>query len=151
MTGGGVWSTLFFLLLFLASLTSTRSMSEISISFLAEENKLGRKSSTVISCGITLFLSLLCALSMGPWHDFKIFGLNFFNLFDYVASNILMPIGGMVCSIFAGWWIDSRFIRDQLTNGSERPLLWLRPLIFFLRWICPAAIFIIFLDSVGII
>ena len=151
MAGGGVWSTLFFLLLFLASLTSTLSMSEISISFLAEEKKLGRKSSTVVSCGLTLLLSLLCALSMGPWHGLTVFGMNFFNLFDYVASNILMPIGGMVCSIFVGWWIDRRYIGDQLTNNSGRNLIWLRPLIFFLRWICPAAIFIIFLDSTGLI
>lgn len=151
MTGGGIWSTLFFLLLFLASLTSTLSMSEISISFLSEEKKMGRKTATSLSCGFTLVLSLLCALSMGPWQELKIFGMNFFNLFDYLASNILMPLGGMICSIFTGWWIDRRFIKSELTDGGTRRFIWLRPLIFFLRWICPAAIFIVFLDSSGLL
>ena len=49
---------------------------------------MGRKAATTIACGIGLALSLLCALSMGPWENITLFGMNFFNLFDYVASNI---------------------------------------------------------------
>lgn len=151
MAGGGIWSTLFFLLLFLASLTSTISMSEISISFLTEEKKLGRKSATTISFAFTLFLSLLCALSMGPWEKFTIFGMNFFNLFDYTASNIIMPLGGMICSIFVGWCIERRFLINQLTDNGRYRFIWLRPLVFLLRWICPISIFIVFLDSSGLL
>lgn len=151
MTAGGVWSTLFFLLLFLASLTSTISMSEISISYLSEEKRLGRKSATTISCGTTLLLSLLCAHSMGPLKDVTVFGMTFFNLFDYVASNIIMPLGGMVCSIFVGWHLDRAILKSELSEGKAHHVLWIRPLVFFLRWICPAAIFIVFLDSTGIL
>ena len=151
MAGGGIWSTLFFLLLFIASLTSTISLSEISISFFTEEKKLGRKRSTALSCGITLIISLLCALSMGPWQNLTLFGKNLFDLLDYVASNIIMPLGGMICSIFVGWCIERRFISDQLTDNGRNRFIWLRPLVFCLRWICPAAIFIIFLDSIGAI
>lgn len=151
MAGGGLWSTLFFFLLFLASLTSTISMSEISISFLSEEKKMGRKSATTIACGIGLALSLVCALSMGPWQDITLFGMNFFNLFDYVASNILMPTGGMIASIFVGWLIDRRYIRQQLTNYGNRRFRWLRPLTFILRWVCPTAIFLVLLDSTGLL
>lgn len=151
MTAGGVWSTLFFFLLFLASLTSTISMSEISISFLSEEKKLGRKAATTVSCGITLALSLACALSMGPWKGLTIFGMNFFNLFDYVTSNIMMPLGGIVCSLFVGWWIDRRYIREQLGATDGRPCRWLSPIVFTLRWICPAAILLVFLDSIGVL
>ncbi|MDE6086007.1 MAG: sodium-dependent transporter [Muribaculaceae bacterium] len=151
MAGGVFWSTLFFFLLFLASLTSTISMCEISISFLSEEKRLGRKKATAIACGIALTLSMGCALSMGPWRDFTIGGMTLFNLFDYVASNVLMPIGGMIGSIFVGWLIDRRYIREQLTNHSTHSFRWLRPLTFILRWICPAAIFLVLLDSTGLI
>ncbi len=151
MAGGGVWSTLFFLLLFLASLTSTISMSEISISYLSEEKRLGRKAATTISCGIILLLSILCALSMGPLKDVTVAGMTFFNLFDYVASNIIMPLGGMVCSIFVGWRLDRNILKNELSDGYRKHLLWIRPLIFFLKWICPVAIFVIFLDSTGFI
>lgn len=151
LPGGRVWSTLFFLLLFLASITSTISMSEISISFLTEEKRLSRKSATTLSCGVALMLSLVCALSMGPWQNVTIFGMNFFNLFDYVASNIIMPLGGLICCVFVGWWIDRRFIRDQLTDYGTRRFIWLKPIVFLLRWICPGAIFLIFLDSSGLL
>lgn len=151
MAGGGIWSTLFFLLLFLASLTSTISLSEISISFFTEEKKLGRKRSTAISCGITVIISLLCALSLGPWQNLQLCGMNFFDLLDYVASNILMPLGGMACSLFVGWCVEKRYIRNELTDNGTHRFIWLRPLVFFLRWICPVAIFIIFLDSIGLI
>lgn len=151
MPGGAVWSTLFFLLLFLASITSTISMSEISITFLTEEKKMQRKNATLLSCGFTLLLSVVCALSFGPWQEVRIMGMTFFNLFDYVASNILMPVGGMVCSVFVGWKVEQRYIKTQLNNGGAYRLIWLKPLVFFLRWICPTAIFLIFLDSTGLL
>lgn len=151
MPGGAVWSTLFFLLLFLASITSTISMSEISISYLAEEKKIGRKSATTLSCGFTLVLSVLCALSLNPQSRLSLFGMNIFNLFDYVASNIIMPLGGMVFSVFVGWWLDRSYLRNQLTDFGSHRFVMLRPLVFFLRWVCPAAIFLIFLDSTGLL
>lgn len=151
LTGGIIWSSLFFLLLFLASLTSTVSMSEISISYFCEEHGHSRRKATVISSLIGLAGGILCALSFGPLTDFTICGMTFFSLFDYLSSNILLPFGGMVCSIFTGWMIDKKVIRDQLTDhGSVRfPLLGV--LVFFLKWICPTAIFLIFLNSLGII
>ena len=151
MAGGIFWSSLFFFLLFLASLTSTISMCEISISFLSEEKKLGRKTATTVACATGLLLSLGCALSLGPWQDFTICGMTLFNLFDYVASNVLMPIGGMIGSIFVGWLIDRRYIREQLGDESNHSFHWLKPLTFILRWICPAAIFLVLLDSSGLI
>ena len=151
LPGGMFWSTLFFLLLFLASLTSTVSMSEISISYFCEEKKMSRGKATVLSTIISLFGALLCALSFGPLEDFTIFGQNFFNLFDYTSSNIFLPVGGFCCSIFVGWLIKKKFINDQLTDNGTHKFQFLGILIFFLRWICPIAIFLIFLNSIGIL
>ena len=149
--GGMVWSTLFFLLLFLASLTSTVSMSEISISYFCEEKGMNRKKAVITSTAITIFGAILCALSFGPLADFTIFGLNFFNLFDYLSSNICLPLGGMGCSIFVGWIIKKSFVRQQLTDNGMFKFRLLGVLVFFLRWICPIAIFLVFLNSIGII
>lgn len=151
LPGGIVWSTLFFLLLFLASLTSTVSMSEISISYFCEEKGMSRKRATVVSTVICLAGAILCALSFGPLSDFTIFGLNFFNLFDYLSSNICLPVGGFFCSIFVGWIIKKNFISDQMTDNGTYKFRLLNLLVFFLRWICPTAIFLIFLNSIGII
>ena len=151
LPGGSWWSTLFFLLLFLASLTSTVSMSEISISYFCEEKGLTRGSATLASAFFTLIGAVLCALSFGVLSDFTIFGFNFFNLFDYVSSNIALPLGGMGCSIFVGWMVKRKYISDQLTDYGTFKFRLLGIFIFFLRWICPVAIFLIFLNSIGII
>lgn len=151
LPGGMFWSTLFFLLLFLASLTSTVSMSEISISYFCEEKGMTRKQATVVSSLISLFGAMLCALSFGALSDFTIFGLTFFNMFDYLSSNIFLPVGGFFCSIFVGWFVERRFIKNQLTDYGTYKFKLLGILIFFLKWICPTAIFLIFLNSIGII
>lgn len=151
LPGGMWWSTLFFLLLFLASLTSTVSMSEISISYFSEEKGMNRSSATLTSAVLTFFGAMLCAMSFGALSDFTIFGLNFFNLFDYVSSNIALPIGGMGCSIFVGWLVDKNFIKDQLTDNGAIKFKLLNLLVLFLRWICPTAIFLIFLNSIGLL
>ncbi|MDE5886753.1 MAG: sodium-dependent transporter [Muribaculaceae bacterium] len=151
LPGGNIWSTLFFLLLFLASLTSTVSMSEISIAFFCEEKKMTRKKATMLSAAISLIGGLICALSFGPLSDFTIFGLTFFNLFDYLSSNICLPLGGMICSFFTGWLMDRKLLKKELTNNGRYAFRIFPVLIFFLKWICPAAIFLIFLNSIGII
>lgn len=151
LPGGAVWSTLFFFLLFLASITSTISMSEISITFFCEEKKMTRRKATIVSSLIGLTGGLLCALSFGPLSDFTICGLTVFNLFDYVSSNICLPIGGMICSIFVGWVVKKRFIQDQFGVDSASTGIGVRILLLFFRWICPAAIFLIFLNSIGLL
>ncbi len=151
LPGGAVWSTLFFLLLFLASLTSTVSMSEISITFFCEEKGMSRKKATVVNFVIALCGGLLCALSFGVLDTLTIFGLTFFNLFDYLSSNICLPIGGMICSLFVGWMVKKRFVTEQFGQDPAHPSVGVRILLFFFRWLCPVAIFLIFLNSIGII
>lgn len=151
LPGGLVWSTLFFLLLFLASVTSTVSMSEISITYFCEEKGFSRRKATVTSAIIALAGGMVCALSFGPLSDTLIFGMTFFNLFDYLSSNICLPLGGMLCSIFLGWCVDRNFVKQQFTNYGRQTFPFLGALIIFLRWICPAAIFLIFLNSIGLI
>ena len=151
LPGGMIWSTLFFLLLFLASLTSTVSMSEISISYFCDERKWTRKRSVIISSLIALVGGILSALSFGPLSDFTIFGLNIFNLFDYASSNILLPLGGFLCSIFVGWFVKRKFVEAEIPSKNRCQRVIINIFIFFLRWICPIAIFLVFLNSIGII
>lgn len=151
LPGGALWSTLFFFLLFLASLTSTISMSEISIAFFSEELKMNRRAAVCLNTGIAAVFGTLCALSFGCLDSFRIFGMTLFNLFDYTTSNIMLPFGGMVISLFVGWRLKPSVMEREMTcYGSTRframPLL-----TFCLRWVCPAAIMLIFLDSLGII
>lgn len=143
MPGGKLWAVAFFLLLFFASLTSTISMSEISISYFMEERKLTRRGASALNTGICMFFGVLCALSFGPLASLKIFGMTLFDLFDYVSSNILLPCGGIMFSLFVGWVLDKEILRRQLSDPKGRAPIFLRPLRWCLRWVAPAAIAII--------
>lgn len=146
MSGGAIWATMFFLLLFVASLTSTVSMSEISIAFFCEEKKMSRRKATLVSATISLVGGVLCALSFGPLSN-----LNLFNFFDYVSSNIFLPLGGMICSVFVGWFMNKKLLQSELTNNGRYRFGLFKILIFFLRWVCPLAIFLIFLNCIGVL
>ncbi len=151
MPGGMIWSILFFMLLVIASLTSTVSISEISISYLNEEVGMSRSKATATSSIVILVGSLLCALSYGPLKNWMPFGMNVFDLFDYIASNILLPIGGMFCSLFVGWKIDRTYLIREFGLDASKYYKILPMLVFSLRWICPGAIFLIFLNAIGIL
>lgn len=148
---GIVWSTLFFFLLFLASLTSTISMSEIAIAFFMEQLGFSRRKAVMLNAGIAITLGTLCALSFSSLNGLRIFGLTIFDLFDYVSSNILLPLGGMLISIFVGWFLNRTVVKAQLRGtGTISPRL-LRVIVFLLRYIAPAGIAVVFLAGLGII
>ena len=96
-------------------------------------------------------LGTLCALSFGPMSNFTIAGLTVFNLFDYLSSNILLPLGGMLISIFVGWIVDRRLVRSQLAGTGNLPHLLLRAITFCLRYVAPAGILLVFLSGLNII
>lgn len=145
MPAGYLWSILFFILLFFASLTSTISMSEISITFFSEEYKMSRKRATALNTGIAMVLGVLCALSFGVLSGFTIAGMTVFELFDYISSNILLPVGGIFFAFFVGWIVDKKFLYNQLTNnGTVTPRVH-GALRFCIRYVAPAAIAVVFI------
>ncbi|WP_295730773.1 sodium-dependent transporter [uncultured Muribaculum sp.] len=151
MPGGPIWAILFFFLLFLASLTSTISMSEICIAFFCEQLGMSRRRATLLNTVIAMSLGTLCALSFGAFSGFTVCGLTIFNLFDYLSSNIMLPLGGMLISIFAGWIVDRRILRSQLAGTGRISTPLLRTITFCLRYVAPAAILLVFLSGLDII
>lgn len=146
MPGGIFWSFLFFLLLFVASLTSTLSLFETAVAFLTGSMKMKRKKAVNISIGVVICLATLCSLSFGPLSNIKIFGNNFFNLFDFISSNILLPLGGMLTSIFVGWIIDRQILKKELLGEKPSKIKKriVKCIIFSLRYISPIGIALVF-------
>lgn len=147
LPGGGGWSAMFFFLLILASLTSAISMSEIFIAFLCDEFKVSRRKATLLLTVLAMVLGGFCALSFGPISDVTIFGKTIFNAFDYASSNILLPVGGMVVSLFVGWRLDRRTLLAQLASNGRLPS-WIGTwIVLSLRYIAPICILAVFLAS----
>lgn len=151
MPGAYIWSVLFFVLLSIAALTSTISLCEVATAYIHEEFKLTRKRATQLLMVIVVITGTLCSLSFGPLANVKLFGLTIFNLCDYIASNILMPLGGMMISIFVGWKLDKTLVYNQITNNDEHKSHFYNILIFCLKYVAPIAIFLIFLSGLHII
>ena len=150
MPGGYIFAVLFFVLLFMAAITSTISMSEILIAYFSEEFKMTRNGASMLSTGIAIVLGTLCALSFNVISDFKIFGKTLFDLFDYVSSNILLPLGGIFFSIFVGWMLDRKLVLDELSNNGKIRVRTARLIIFSLRYVAPTAIIVVFLYGLGL-
>ncbi len=143
MTGGRIWSTLFFFLLAVASLTSLISISEIAIAYFCDHLKMKRTPATLLLTGIGIALGILCALSFGPLKE-----LNLFNIFDYVSSNIILPLGGMATSIFAGWVLDRSTLFAELRGTGKLPEWAAKGILISLRWIAPACVLAVFIMGI---
>lgn len=149
MPSGSLWSLVFFVLLFLAALTSIISVSEIIIAYFMDDFKMSRFKACTVHFVVCLAFGVMCALSFSSLSGFKIFGFNMFDLFDYVSSNILMSLGGMLLSIFVGWVIKRSIVKEELLAGTSRRGVYrvlATVMAFCLRYVAPVAIAIVMLN-----
>lgn len=145
-----IFSTAFYFLLFVAALTSAISLHEVATAYVTEEFKMSRKKGATLVTLSVLVLGILCSLSFGPLSDVKLFDRNIFSLFDDFSGRFLLPVGGMLISIFAGWILDRQLYRDEISNGGNLRTPYFRILILVLRYIAPVAIGLVFLDQIGV-
>ena len=144
-----IFSSLFYFLLFVAALTSAISLHEVATAYVTEEFGLSRKKGATIVTLTILVLGTLCSLSFGPLSGATLFGRNIFSLFDDFSGRFLLPLGGMLISLFAGWVLDRQLYRDEISNGGDLKTPYFKLLIFSLRFIAPLAIGLVFLDQIG--
>jgi NSS family neurotransmitter:Na+ symporter len=140
-----LWSIIFFLLLFIAALTSTISISEVSVLFFQDTMRFSRKKS-VLCVILPLFIfSPLCSLSQGVLSDVTICGLTIFDFLDTVATNYMLPTAAFFTCIYAGWILPKNFLRRELTNEG-RVGVRIYPIIrFLIRYVAPLLILLIFI------
>lgn len=148
---GNIWSFVFFVLLALAALTSTISLHEVSTAYVHEEYHISRKKAAVIvSIGVTI-LGILSSLSMGVLSSYTLFGLNFFNLLDFVTAKIMLPLGGMMICIFTAKRVDKLLLKEEVTNHGTIRFYFFSTYVFFVKYIAPIGIGLIFLNELGLL
>jgi len=142
MTGGAFFGAVFFLLVTFAAITSSISLVEPAIAWLIERLKTTRAKAALVVGGLAWLMGLGSAFSFNIWEDLHfVRGMTFFDLMDYVSNNILLPLGGVLIALFAGWGIDQQITRDQLAVSPGIYQAWR----FVTRFIAPAAVFLVFL------
>lgn len=143
-------STMFYFLLFVAALTSAISLHEVATAYVSEEFAWSRKKAATLVTSTIMVLGVLCSLSFGPLSSVTLFGRNIFELFDDFSGMVLLPVGGMLISIFAGWVLNRKLYHDELSNYGTLRVRYYRLLTFSLRYVAPVAIGMVFLDQLGV-
>ncbi|NLM36362.1 MAG: sodium-dependent transporter [Clostridiales bacterium] len=152
---GRVLLIAFFVLTSIAATTAMISMMEVPITYFIEEKNMSRKRAVLINGAIVALVGVLAALSSsekGILGNVLVFGKSFFNLFDYLSSNLLMPIGGLLIAIFVGYFNSKKDIEKELSNkGSLNNKVIISLFVFIIKYITPILVFIISLQSIGIL
>lgn len=151
MPAGYLIGVMFFVLLFIAAVTSAVSIMEMITAFFIEEYKVSRRKSLIYIALSIFIMAVLSALSQVKGSSLVISGRNIFEWLDMLSSNFLMTFGGFAIAIFTGWVFNKEKLRKVFTsNGKHVP--WLFPIFLFtIRYICPIAVSIIFLSKIGMI
>lgn len=152
---GGLLVIIFFILSAIAATTAMMSIFEVVVVFITEERKLSRRVAVLITAITVILFGLLATLSAstsGLLSSIKILGLTFFDFFDSVSSNILLPLGGLLIAIFVGYFINKQDIRRELSNnGTLKNTGIISAYLFLLRFVTPVLLLIVFLSMIGVI
>ena len=148
MPAGNIWAMLFFLLLALAALSSTISMHEAVTSYFVEKRGMSRNKGAWVVTFIALILATAASLSLGDWSEFKVAGMNFFTLLDNFTAIVMLPLLGILTSVFVGWVWKRDDMRAELTaeGGIDKATY---PVIrFLLRYVCPVLVSVVFIFGI---
>ena len=137
---GSVLAPLFYLLVGFAALTSTISLLEVVVAYFIDVRRWTRRKATLGAGSAVFLLSIPCALSLGAVPSLSSFGLGgVFVTLDHLASNWLLPIGGLLIAVFTGWFLDRKFTQLELEEGHG-PFRLFGVWRFLVRVVCPVAI-----------
>jgi Na+-dependent transporters of the SNF family len=150
LPGGRLVVALFFILLAFAAVTSAISLLEVVVSYFIDERKWGRKKAAFL-VGFAIFLfGIPSALSSNLLKDVTLLkGMNIFSSLDFLATNYMLTIGGLLIALFCGWFLLRKTIEELTINGNN--LFLYRIWRFIIRYITPLAVLLVLLQKTGII
>jgi NSS family neurotransmitter:Na+ symporter len=148
MPGGRLMGTLFFVLLVFAALTPSIAGFEPLVAWLQHRRRVSRARAVLIVLAAAFVLGAGSVLSFNRWSAWHPLGWvpafadkTFFDLLDFVSSNVLCPAGALATSIFVGWRISRAIIDDELSETTPFARRWC---VWALRYACPIAIAAVF-------
>lgn len=147
MPAGNLFATLFFVLVGFAAWTSSISLVEPAVAWVVENTKIKRKMASAI-LGLTIWLiGVSVVLSFNIWKDVNLlFGLGIFDSLDKLTSTVMLPLGGLLMAIFAGYFMKKKHLNEELQLKGWHFSFWR----IANTTIAPVAVVIVFLNLLGI-
>lgn len=146
LPGCSIWSSLFFLLLFIAALTSTVSISEVAVRCLQDRMGLSRKKAVFWLMIPVMALSVVCSQSFSSLGGFTIFGLNMFDFLDFFTAELLLPVAAIGLCLYMGWIAPKKLLENQMTNFGHFKSRLFMPVLFIVRYVAPILIFLVLIS-----
>jgi len=148
MPYGQFFGTLFFILLMFAAWTSSISLLEPAVAWLVENRGMNRVRAASLAGLLAWIMGIGSVFSFNIWQDVRLFDKTYFDIMDYVTSNIMLPLGGLLVAIFAAWKMPRLSSESELQLGSAALYRCWR---FIVRFIAPLGVLIVFLHAIGLI
>jgi NSS family neurotransmitter:Na+ symporter len=149
---GNVLLVLFFSLAAIAATTAMISMVEVPVIVLTEELGISRRNAVLSISAVILAIGALTVHPESIFGSTMIYGKSFFDFFDYLSSNIFLPVGGLLIAIFVGWKVRTKDIALSFGGGREDGDSRLAPVYhILLKFVTPVLLLIVFLNAVGVI
>ena len=127
------------------------SLHEVSTAFLHEEMRISRKRAAALVTISSIIIGTFCSLSLGAVDVLSFCGRSLFDWFDFVTGQIFLPVVGFLTSIFVGWYLPHKLVRDEFTNWGTLRGTFFHLYLFLVKYVCPLAIFFIFLHQLGML
>ncbi|WP_211233977.1 sodium-dependent transporter [Chitinilyticum litopenaei] len=152
MPGGQIFMVLFFVLAAIAATGAMLSILEVPVAVLNERFGLSRRNATLLSVGVLALAGAPAILSESLTAGWQLFGMNPFALFDYLSSNVLMPLGGILMCLFVGWVYGLPQLEAELSNRGRLANGWLVRILFVLvRYVSPLLVLVVMLNGLGVL
>jgi NSS family neurotransmitter:Na+ symporter len=148
--GGTIFGTMFFILLFIAALTSSISLLEVGTAYVVDEKKVSRRKAAVWLGILAFVIGIPSALANGavPWlTELPGVGTELLSLLFTVFGQYALVVGAFFISIFAGWVWGTKAAGDEVRAADGRFRLG-RTWAFLIRFVCPVVIFLILVSLV---
>lgn len=150
MPFGHLFMVLFFVLSAVAATGAMLSLLEVPVSVMVGRFGISRMRATVINLLLLALVGASCALSNSVLAEVKPFGMTFFDLFDYLSSNILLPLGGICICLFVAWVWGREQLADALSNHGQLANARVVSMVYLLlKFITPALIALVMLRGLG--
>lgn len=148
---GQALMVVFFVLTAIAATGATLSLMEVPVLIIHERFGLARPKAVILTLALLAVTGSTCALTNSLLADFKLFGLNMFDLFDFLSSNLILPVGGIFIALFVGWsWGFDKFRAALSNHGQLQNGRLARATFVLLRYVSPLLILAVMLKGLNL-
>ena len=147
MAGGQIIGAVFFLLVLLAALTSSISLTETVVASIMDKFHIKRIPACIIVFAVCIGLGLVSIFGYSIWSDITVIGMQFLDFFDFISNTIMMPILAIITCIFVGFFIKPQAIIDEI-ESEGKTFKSKKLFVVMIKYIAPIFILLILVSSI---